>query len=102
MVVRDYHGFTLQQALTDVEDTISAVRTQEMHRGIGTDAEFIVGHGVIREKLIELLNHKDVLKNLFLVGKSYGSDAVKVEPRAIERLPIPEYVANQFGMGKTA
>jgi len=49
-------------------------------------------------KLIELLNHKDVLKNLFLVGKSYGSDAVKVEPRALERLPIPEYLVRQVGL----
>lgn len=49
-------------------------------------------------KLIELLNHKEVLKNLFLVGKSYGSDAVKVEPRALERLPIPEYLVRQVGL----
>lgn len=73
MVVRDYHGFTLQQALTDVEDTISAVRTQEMHRGIGTDAEFIVGHGVIREKLIELLKNRGLDPSV-----KFGNDGVIV------------------------
>ncbi len=49
-------------------------------------------------KLIELLNQEEILKNLFLVGKSYGSDAVKVEPRAIERLPIPERLVQQVGL----
>lgn len=48
------------------------------------------------DKLIEIINHEEVLKNLFLVGKSYGSDAVKVEPRAIERLPIPDYLIKKM------
>lgn len=51
-------------------------------------------------KLLNLINHKEILENLFLVGKSYGSDAVKVEPRAIERLPIPERLVQQFGLAR--
>lgn len=50
------------------------------------------------KKLLKLINHKEVLKNLFLVGKSYGSDAVKVEPRALERLPIPEDLVKEYGL----
>lgn len=42
------------------------------------------------EKLFYLLNHPQVIQNLFLVGKSYGDGAIKVEPRALERLPIPK------------
>ncbi len=40
--------------------------------------------------LWKILNHPETLKNLQLVGKSYGSGAVKVEPRNLEKLPIPE------------
>jgi len=37
-----------------------------------------------------LLNNKYVIDNLALVSKSYGQGALKVEPRAPERLPLPE------------
>lgn len=40
------------------------------------------------EKLWRLLNHPDTLANLHRVAKSYGSGAIKVEPRALERVPI--------------
>jgi adenine-specific DNA-methyltransferase len=36
----------------------------------------------------QALRHPDTVKNLSLVGKSYGAGAIKVEPRALERLPI--------------
>lgn len=36
-----------------------------------------------------LLQHPSVLENLVSVGKSYGAGAIKVEPRALESLPIP-------------
>ena len=44
------------------------------------------------EKLWQALNHPDTIANLRLVGKSYGSGAIKVEPRALERLPILSHV----------
>ena len=54
--------------------------------------------GVDAENLWKVLNHPDVLARLRLVAKSYGSDAIKVEPRALERLAIPERIAKEFGL----
>jgi hypothetical protein len=39
--------------------------------------------------LWQVLQHPETVNNLSLVGKSYGSGAIKVEPRALERLPLP-------------
>ena len=41
------------------------------------------------DKLWKVLQHPETIANLPLVGKSYGSGAIKVEPRALERLPLP-------------
>ena len=50
--------------------------------------------------LREVLNHPDTLKNMQLVGKSYGSGAIKVEPRSLEKLPIPEYLIKKYNLTK--
>ena len=50
------------------------------------------------ERLWKALQHPDTLANLPLVGKSYGSGAIKVEPRALERLLIPEHVLSAVGL----
>jgi hypothetical protein len=42
------------------------------------------------EKLWKVLSHPETIANLRKVGKSYGGDAIKVEPRALERLPLPD------------
>lgn len=42
--------------------------------------------------LWKILNHPDTISNLALIGKSYGNGAVKVEPRSLEKLPIPDSV----------
>jgi len=55
------------------------------------DQEFV-------EKLWQALNHPDTLENLKLVGKSYGSGAIKVEPGNLNRLPIPEHIVKQFDL----
>jgi adenine-specific DNA-methyltransferase len=47
-------------------------------------------------KLWEILKHPETIKNLSLVGKSYGSGAIKVEPRSLENLPIPEELVEQY------
>jgi hypothetical protein len=39
-------------------------------------------------RLWEILRHPETIANLSLVDKSYGSGAIKVEPRALERLPL--------------
>ena len=49
-------------------------------------------------RLWRLLQHPETVKNLARVGKSYGSGAIKVEPRALERLPLPEHVLAQVGL----
>ena len=53
------------------------------------DPEFVA-------KLWQALNHPDTLENLRLVGKSYGSGAIKVEPGNLNKLPIPEHIVKLF------
>jgi hypothetical protein len=53
------------------------------------DKEFI-------DKLWQALNHPDTLENLKLVGKSYGSGAIKGEPSNLSKLPIPEHIVKLF------
>ncbi len=48
------------------------------------------------DRLWRALKHPDTVRNLALVGKSYGAGAIKVEPRALERLPIPEHVTAEL------
>lgn len=50
------------------------------------------------EKLWQVLSHKDTLKNLTYVGKSYGSGAIKVEPRALEQLPLPSALLKKLSL----
>ncbi|MBO0858389.1 MAG: N-6 DNA methylase [Chloracidobacterium sp.] len=50
------------------------------------------------DRLWQALKHPDTIKNLALVGKSYGAGAIKVEPRALERLPIPDHVVAELSL----
>lgn len=50
------------------------------------------------EALFKILNAPETIENLRLVGKSYGSGAIKVEPRALERLPLPESLVVASGL----
>jgi hypothetical protein len=52
-------------------------------------------------RLWKVLSDPRTLKNLGLVGKSYGDGALKVEPRSLQRLPIPEEVLIEAGLGLT-
>lgn len=45
-----------------------------------------------------ILDHPDILANLAAIAKSYGDGALKVEPRSLEKLPIPNNVIEQFGV----
>ena len=47
-----------------------------------------------------VLNDERIIANLPLVAKSYGGGALKVEPRNLERLPIPNAVLCEYGLGK--
>lgn len=53
------------------------------------DANFIEG-------LWAILQHPDTIANLMLVGKSYGSGAIKVEPRGLEKLPISKKLVQKY------
>jgi len=44
------------------------------------------------ERLWRILQHPETIQNLFRVGKSYGSGCIKVEPRALEKLPLPTHL----------
>ncbi len=55
------------------------------------DKEFV-------ERVWKILSHPDTIANLAMIGKSYGDGAVKVEPRSLERLPIPDSVITEFGL----
>jgi methylase of polypeptide subunit release factors len=57
------------------------------------DAEFV-------DRLWKVLSHPQTVGNLRAVGKSYGGDAVKVEPRALERLPLPDELVHAEGMAE--
>ncbi|MDE3057911.1 MAG: N-6 DNA methylase [Bacteroidota bacterium] len=46
--------------------------------------------------LWQALNHSDTIRNLHLVGKSYGSGAIKVEPKNLTLLPIPDHIVRRF------
>jgi len=48
--------------------------------------------------LWNVLSHPETVGNLRKVGKSYGGDAIKVEPRALERLPLPDGVVRSEGL----
>ncbi|MGE5484319.1 MAG: N-6 DNA methylase [Ignavibacteriales bacterium] len=50
------------------------------------------------ERLWAVLRHPRTLANIPLVGKSYGRGAIKVEPRALETLPIPSPVLEEAGL----
>jgi stage V sporulation protein SpoVS len=53
---------------------------------------------VFVEKLWQVLRNPRTVSNLSLVGKSYGAGAIKVEPRALERLPLPSAVVQALGL----
>jgi hypothetical protein len=53
------------------------------------------------DNLWNALNHPDTLENLKLVGKSYGSGAVKVEPGNLNKLPIAEHIVAQYNLERS-
>jgi hypothetical protein len=51
MISRDYHHHRLDEALRDAESVVAGVRLTRRSE----DAQFIVGHGIIRTELKALL-----------------------------------------------
>jgi hypothetical protein len=54
------------------------------------------------EAATNALNDERTIANLVFVAKSYGGGALKVEPRNLERLPIPEAVLKDYGLATAA
>ncbi|HDP35493.1 MAG TPA: SAM-dependent methyltransferase [Candidatus Hydrogenedentes bacterium] len=52
------------------------------------------------ERLWKVLSHPETIANLSIVGKSYGAGAIKVEPRALERLPLPTALVQREKLDK--
>lgn len=50
------------------------------------------------EKLWKILQNPETISNLQFVGKSYGSGAIKVEPRSLENLPINSQLVERLGI----
>lgn len=50
------------------------------------------------EKLWQVLQNPHTISNLQMVGKSYGSGAIKVEPRSLERLPLNTDIIREIGL----
>jgi len=50
------------------------------------------------DNLWRALGDPRTIANLPRVGKSYGDGCIKVEPRSLERLPIPSAVISQYGL----
>ncbi|HNR35281.1 MAG TPA: N-6 DNA methylase [Candidatus Hydrogenedentes bacterium] len=58
-----------------------------------TTSEFVEG-------LWSVLSNPKTIENLRKVGKTYGSGAIKVEPRALERLPLPDNLVRAAGLDR--
>lgn len=54
------------------------------------------------ERLWRVLSNPETIGNLRRVGKSYGGGAIKVEPRSLERLPLPDSIVQAEGLEKYA
>jgi adenine-specific DNA-methyltransferase len=50
------------------------------------------------QRLWRVLSDPRTVANLRLVGKSYGDGALKVEPRALQQLPLPDVVLAENGL----
>jgi hypothetical protein len=51
---------------------------------------------VPRDAIFAFLNHPLTVEGIASVAKSYGGGAIKVEPRALERAPIPMSLMSEF------
>jgi adenine-specific DNA-methyltransferase len=50
------------------------------------------------ENLWKVLRYPETLSNLSLIGKSYGSGAIKVEPRSLEKLPLSKKLLIKYNL----
>lgn len=53
------------------------------------------------DKVWHVLRQPETVEILAKVGKSYGEGAIKVEPRALEMLPLPAHFVKSIGLPNT-
>ena len=53
MITADYHGWTVEEALTNVDRIVDRVRME----GKQIEAKFITGHGQIQREILSSLKH---------------------------------------------
>ena len=73
MIVRDYHGWSFEDALNDTHSVVGAVRI----KGHIREAEFITGNGQIRAAVYKTLQEYD-LRPRFKIGNT-GTILVTIE-----------------------
>jgi len=73
MITRDYHGWAHDDAVADAELTVGMVRI----KGHIREAEFITGHGSIRQAVFDLLKEHDLTPH-FKFGNT-GTIVVTIE-----------------------
>jgi hypothetical protein len=73
MIVRDYHGWSFEDALDDTHKVVGAVRI----KGHIREAEFITGNGQIRQAVYKILQEYD-LHPRFKLGNT-GTILVTIE-----------------------
>src|SRR5207249_9814115 len=52
------------------------------------------------ERLWRAINHPDTIANLHFAAKSYGSGALKAEPRQLDQLLIPRHIISQIALAE--
>lgn len=51
-------------------------------------------------RLLLAINHADTIANLHFAAKSYGSGALKAEPRQLDQLLIPRHIVKKYCLGE--
>lgn len=70
MITRDYHNYTVERALRDVDEVVTEVRMNRPTKYSTEDAEFIVGHGKIRDAIVKFLKEEYGLSPTVQLGNS--------------------------------
>jgi len=69
----------------------------KMSQGILPLTSFLCVYPKVGKRTMwDALNDERVIDHLNLVGKSYGSDSIKVEPKSLLQLPLPQEIVDKL------
>jgi len=74
MIFHDFHGYELLQAIHEVDSIVGKVRNEQKTE----HATFVTGHGIIREKILNLLEDVYGLDPRLQIGNN-GTIIVTIE-----------------------